>query len=100
MRCDEHAGRTGTYLSRIEEPLLHAGVRASLADESDMEVIDADPTSVHRSVDVVVADSSTAARIAEDSRRLKLAQSLQFDCSGQPFATAWLRSSLPEPHCA
>jgi len=62
----------------IEEPLLQAGVRASLADESDMEVIDADLTSVQRSVDVVVADSSTAVKIAEDGRRLDLARSLQF----------------------
>jgi DNA-binding NarL/FixJ family response regulator len=70
--------RRVAVLVRIEEPLLQAGVRASLADEPDMEVIDADPISVHRSVDVVVADTSTAARIAEDGRRLKLAQSLQF----------------------
>jgi two-component system NarL family response regulator len=62
----------------IEEPLLQAGVRASLADESDMEVIDTDRTSVHRSVDVVVADSSTAAKIAEDGRRRALGERLQF----------------------
>jgi DNA-binding NarL/FixJ family response regulator len=62
----------------IEEPLLQAGVRVSLADEPGIDVIDADPISVHRSVDVVVADSTTAAKIAEDGRRFALGQSLQF----------------------
>lgn len=69
--------RRVAVLVSIEEPLLQAGVRASLADESDMEVIDADPISVHRRVDVVVADRSTAVKIAEDGRRFTLGPSLQ-----------------------
>jgi DNA-binding NarL/FixJ family response regulator len=62
----------------IEEPLLQAGARVSLADEPDMEVIDADPSAVSRRVDVVVADSSSATRIAGDGRRLALGGGLQF----------------------
>ena len=62
----------------IEEPLLQAGVRASLAEESDIEVIAADLISVPRSVDVVVADCSTAAKVLEDRRRFALGQGLQF----------------------
>ena len=61
----------------IEEPLVQAGVRASLADESELEVIAADLISVDRSVDVVVADSSTAAKIVEERRRLALDERLQ-----------------------
>jgi DNA-binding NarL/FixJ family response regulator len=61
----------------IEEPLLHVGVRACLADESDMEVIDAGGISIQRSVDVVVADSVSAAKIAEDGRRVAFGQRLQ-----------------------
>ena len=57
---------------------MQVGVRASLADESDMEVIDADLISVHRNLDVVVADITTAVRIAEDGRRGALGERLQF----------------------
>ena len=62
----------------IEEPLLQVGVRACLADESDMEVIDAGVVSAHRSVDVVVADGVSAAKIAEDGRHVAFGRSLQF----------------------
>jgi len=48
----------------VAEPLLQAGVRACLADRADIEVVDEDP--VRRSVDVVVADSSTANGVAEE----------------------------------
>ena len=58
--------RRVAVLVSIAEPLLQAGVRACLANEADMEVIDANPVSAHKSVDVVVADSSTAAQIAHD----------------------------------
>ena len=62
----------------IAGPLLQAGVRASLADEADLEVIDTDPISVQRCIDVVVADIATAAKIVESCRRFELAPRLQF----------------------
>ncbi|MFM0205868.1 response regulator transcription factor [Paraburkholderia sediminicola] len=61
----------------VAEPLLQVGVRAALAAEPDMEVINAGYVSVDRRVDVVVADSSTAARFAQDGRRFDLHESLQ-----------------------
>jgi DNA-binding NarL/FixJ family response regulator len=59
----------------IAEPLLQAGVRASLEDVPDIEVIDADSICANRSVDVVVADSSTATDIVKG--RFALDQNLQ-----------------------
>ena len=53
----------------VAEPLMQAGVRASLVDEPDIEVF-VDPVAGSRSVDVVVADRATAARLVEGSRRL------------------------------
>ncbi len=61
----------------VAEPLLQVGVRAALAAEPDMEVIDADRVSVNRRVDVVIADSSTAAGFVQDGRRFDLHESLQ-----------------------
>jgi DNA-binding NarL/FixJ family response regulator len=61
-------GRRIAVLVCIAEPLLQAGVRASLVNEPDMELIDVDRIPNHRSVDVVIADSSTATTIAEDGR--------------------------------
>ena len=74
----EETERRTAVLVCLAEPLLQAGVRASLADEPDMELLDSEPGPVGRRVDVVVADGSTAARIAEDGRRLELGQALQF----------------------
>ena len=70
--------RRVAVLVSIAEPLLQAGVRACLADEADMEVIDAERVSSHRRVDVVVADSSTAAKFVEDGRRFELGQCFRF----------------------
>ncbi|SOE98589.1 DNA-binding response regulator, NarL/FixJ family, contains REC and HTH domains [Burkholderia sp. OK233] len=61
----------------VAEPLLQVGVRAALAAEPDMEVTDADHVLVDRSIEVVVADSSTAARFVQDGRRLDLPGRLQ-----------------------
>lgn len=60
----------------IAEPLLQTGVRSSIAAEPDMHVIDADPISDQRIADVIVADSSTAAKIAEDGQRHQFARIL------------------------
>lgn len=62
----------------VAEPLLQAGVRASLQGRPDIEVIDADATFVCRNIDVVVADSRTAAGLADAGRRFELGRSLQF----------------------
>lgn len=64
-------------LVHIAEPLLSTGVRAALADESDIEVIDAAPIHVNQNVDVVVTDISTAAEIAEDGRRFAFGSQVQ-----------------------
>lgn len=61
----------------VAEPLLQVGVRAALAAEPDMEVRDPDHVLVDRRIDVVVADSSTAARFVQDGRRLDLPGRLQ-----------------------
>ncbi|RKF49874.1 response regulator transcription factor [Paraburkholderia fungorum] len=70
--------RRVTVLVSIAAPLLQAGVRASLADVPDIEVLNETYIAVDRSVDVVVAESSTAARIAEDSQRVELCPGLQY----------------------
>ena len=70
--------RRTAVLVCLPEPLLKAGVRTSLANEQDMEVIDSDLGIVRRRIDVVVTDGTTAARIAEDGRRFEAGQSLQF----------------------
>jgi DNA-binding NarL/FixJ family response regulator len=69
-------GQRIAVLVSIAEPLLQVGVRAALAAESDMEIIDADRVSVGRPVDVVVADSSTATRFVHDGARFGLYESL------------------------
>lgn len=70
-------GRRIAVLVSVATPLLHAGVRASLADAPDIEVLGEGYIAVERSVDVVVAESSTAARIAQDSRRFTHCPGLQ-----------------------
>ncbi|MES2073140.1 MAG: response regulator transcription factor [Pseudomonadota bacterium] len=69
--------RRVAILVHIAEPLLQAGVYAALADESDMDVVDAASTQVGKKVDVVVTDSATAALITEDFRRSELGSHLQ-----------------------
>lgn len=61
----------------IAEPLLQVGVRAALAAEPDIEVLEAVPFCIDQPVDVVVADSSTAARLAEDGQHLDLHENPQ-----------------------
>lgn len=65
-------------LVSIAAPLLQAGVRASLTDVPDIEVLDEHYIAVDRSADVVVAESVTATKIAEDSRRLELCPDLPY----------------------
>lgn len=62
----------------VAEPLLQAGVRASLQGSSDIEMVDADAMSVCRNIDVVVADSATADGLVDAGRHFELGRSLQF----------------------
>jgi DNA-binding NarL/FixJ family response regulator len=64
-------------LVSIAEPILHVGVCTALAGVADLQIIDADHVSVDGRVDVVVADSSTAARFVQDSARFSFHESLQ-----------------------
>jgi len=91
--------RRVAVLVSIAEPLLQAGVRACLANEADMEVIDANPVSAQQSVDVVVADSSTAPRsrttagssVSKASGR-PASWSSPERLASMPFEVAWSRA--------
>lgn len=61
----------------IAEPLLQFGVRAALAAEQDIEVLEEDPICVDQYIDVVVADSATAARFAQVGQRIEFPENLQ-----------------------
>jgi DNA-binding NarL/FixJ family response regulator len=56
-----------TILVCLVEPLLQAGVRASLSGEPDMQVLAGDLTS-QRHFDVLVTDYATAVSVAHDGR--------------------------------
>lgn len=66
-----------TVLVRVSAPLLQAGVCVSLADVPDLDIVDDARVAVDRHVDVVIADSATAARIARESRCIELCSGLR-----------------------
>ncbi|MFP3186204.1 MAG: hypothetical protein RXS25_36480, partial [Paraburkholderia sp.] len=66
-----------TVLLCIAEPLLQVGVRVALEAETDVEIADPERLSLDQRIDVIVADATTATRLAHDARQLDLHPGLQ-----------------------
>ncbi len=66
-----------SVLACIAEPLLQAGVLATLAAERDVDLIEA-TGDIDRPIDVVVADDATATRIAREGARQALGRDFQY----------------------
>ncbi|WP_179404471.1 LuxR C-terminal-related transcriptional regulator [Burkholderia guangdongensis] len=75
---ERETGQRVAVLVRIAEPLLAVGVRTSLAAEPDIQIVDAEPFSNGRNIDVLVADTATAAALALDRQRQRLGPRLEF----------------------
>lgn len=66
---ERKTGQQIAVLVCIAEPLLAVGVRASLAAKPDIQIVDAEPIGNGRNIDVLVADTATAATLALDRQR-------------------------------
>jgi DNA-binding NarL/FixJ family response regulator len=68
--CEPASDQRIAVLLCVAEPLMQAGVRASLTDQPDIEVIDEKSDAARPSADVVVADGTSAAKLAERGQSL------------------------------
>lgn len=71
------AGSPFTVLIHVTEPLLRAGIRASLANEPNIFVIDAEPSSINCAVDVLIVDNLTMAPFVEKAGRIRFGPNLE-----------------------
>jgi len=65
---NSQAGVPVTVFVHVSEPLLQAGIHASLVNEPNIFLIDAEPSAIMCPVDVLVTDSVTMALFADKQR--------------------------------
>ncbi|WP_052409563.1 response regulator transcription factor [Paraburkholderia oxyphila] len=75
---ERETGQRVAVLVCVAEPLLAVGVRTSLVAEPDIQLIDSEHACGGRNVDVLVADTDTAAALALDRQRQRLGPRLEF----------------------